>query len=190
GLFPVLILRLLYRAISSGLAFPAFETLFGGGAWGINSNLGEGTAAAWNPLLMTVALLACLLLSACLYCVGAGPIRQTGPWYCGEVHRPPEVKFSAFSLYLPFKHLFFLRVGGYEQEGIYPVLRMPAVRLRPEMARAFDVDRYFYTPVVRWSMVFMERFSRLHVGIPQVYVVWMVIGALLAILILFAFSGV
>ncbi len=190
GLFPGPILRLLYQAISPGLAFPAFGALFTGNAWGVTSNLGEGMVAAWNPLIMVAALMVCLALSALIYRAGAAPVRQTALWYCGEGHRPQDVKFSAFSLYLPFKHFFTIRVGGYEQEGVYPVLRMPRVRLRTELTRVFDADRCFYNPVVRWSMGFMERFSRLHVGIPQVYVVWMVIGALLAILILFAFSRV
>jgi len=190
GLFPVPVLRLLYQAIGPSLAFPAFEALFGGSPWGVTSNLGEGTAATWNPLVMVAALLACLALSALLYRAGAAPVRQTALWYCGEAHRPQEVKFSASSLYLPFKRFFHLHVGRYEQEGVYPVLRMPTLRLRAELPRAFDVDRYLYRPVVRWSMGFMERFSRLHVGIPQVYVAWMVVGALLAILILFAFSRV
>jgi hypothetical protein len=190
GLFPVPVLRLLYQAISPGLAFPAFEALFGAGSWGVTSNLGEGTVAAWNPLVMVAALLACLALSALLYRAGGAPARQAALWYCGETHRPQEVKFSAFSLYLPFKRFFHLHVGRYEQEGVYPVVRLRAVRLRAEFPGAFDVDRYLYRPVVRWSMGFMERFSRLHVGIPQVYVAWMVAGALLAILILFAFSRV
>lgn len=190
GLFPVPVLRLLYQAISPGLDFPAFEALFGRSPWGVTSNLGEGMAAAWNPLVMVAALSACLLLSALIYRAGAAPVRQTALWYCGEAHRPQDVKFSASSLYLPFKRFFTIHVGGYEQEGVYPVLRMPTVRLRTGLPRVFDVDRFFYNPVVRWSMRFMERFSRLHVGIPQVYVAWMVIGALLAILILFAFSRV
>ncbi len=190
GLFPVPILRLLHQAINFGPAVPPFEALFGESPWGVTSNLGEGMAAAWNPLVMVAALLACLALSMLIYRLGAAPVRHTAIWYCGEAHRPQEVKFSAFSLYLPFKRFFSIHVGGYEQEGVYPVLRMPAVRLRTELARAFDLDEYLYKPVVRWSMGFMERFSRLHVGIPQVYVVWMVVGALLAILILFAFSRV
>jgi hydrogenase-4 component B len=190
GLFPVPVLRLLYQAISPGLAFPAYEALFGGSPWGVTSNLGEGLAAAWNPLVMVAALLACLALSVLIYRVGAAPVRQTALWYCGEAHRPQEVKFSAHSLYLPFKHLFSLRVGSYEQEGVYPVLPIPRLKLRVDLARAFDVDRYLFRPAVRWAMGFMERFSRLHVGIPQVYVAWMVIGVLMAILILFAFSRV
>jgi hydrogenase-4 component B len=188
GLLPLPFLRLLYHAISPGLGLPAFEALFQRSAWGVTSNLGEGPAAAWNPLVMTVALLACVCLSAFLYRAGAAPVRQTALWYCGEVHRPQEVKFSAFSLYLPFKRFFFLRVGNYEQVGVYPVFRIPKLKLPTGLTRALEVDRFLYDPVVRWSTAFMNRFSRLHVGIPQVYVVWMVVGALLAILILFAFS--
>jgi NADH:ubiquinone oxidoreductase subunit 5 (subunit L)/multisubunit Na+/H+ antiporter MnhA subunit len=189
GLFPAPILRLLYQAISPGLSLPAFEALFQRSAWGVTSNLGEGTAAAWNPLVMTVALLACVFLSALLYRAGSAPVRQTALWYCGEVHRPQEAKFSAFSLYLPFKRFFFLRIGNYEQMGVYPVFRTLKLKLPTGLARALEIDRFLYDPVVRWSTAFMSRFSRLHVGIPQVYVVWMVVGALLAVLILFAFSS-
>ncbi len=190
GLFPVPILRLLYVSIAPGMDLPAVEALFKGGAWGISSNLGEGTAATWNPAAMVAALLACLILSALLYRAGGVPARQTTVWYCGETHRPEEVKFTAFSLYLPFKRFFSVRIGNYQQEGIYPVLRAPKIQLPTELKRAFDIDQLLYNPVVRLSMSFMERFSRLHVGIPQVYVLWMVIGIVFAILVLFAFSMV
>jgi len=188
GLFPVPVLRLLYQAIAPGLALPPFETLFGGGPWGVATNLGEGTAAAWNPLAMGTALLACLVVSCLLYRAGGASVRQTALWYCGEKHRPDEVKFTAFSLYLPFKRFFYVRIGNYEQEGVYPAFRMPTVKLPTELRRAFDIDQFFYNPVVRWAMGFMDRFSRIHVGIPQVYVLWMVIGIVFAIAILFALS--
>jgi hypothetical protein len=100
------------------------------------------------------------------------------------------VKFTAFSLYLPFKRFFSIRIGNYQQDGIYPVLRAPKLRLPTELKRAFDIDQFLYEPVVRWSVGFMERFSRTHVGIPQVYVLWMIVGIVFAILVLFAFSTV
>ncbi len=190
GLFPVPFLRAIYRALGPGLALPPFETLFGGGPWGVATNLGEGTAAAWNPLAMGTALLACLVVSCLLYRAGGASVRQTALWYCGEKHRPEEVKFTAFSLYLPFKRFFYVRIGNYEQEGVYPAFRMPTVKLPTELRRAFDIDHFLYDPVVRWAMGFMERFSRIHVGIPQVYVLWMVIGIVFAIAILFALSRV
>ncbi len=190
GLFPFPVLRLLYQAIAPGLALPAFEALFEGGPWGVTSNLGEGTAAAWNPMAMVAALLACVVLSAWIFRVGGVPARQAALWYCGEAHRPQEVKFSASSLYLPFKRFFSVRIGNYQQEGIYPLFRAPKIKLPLELKRAFDIDQFLYNPVVRWSMGFMERFSRAHVGIPQVYVLWMIIGIVFAILVLFAFSRV
>lgn len=190
GLFPVPFLRLIYQALGPGLALPPFEPLFGGGAWGVATNLGEGTAAAWNPLAMVAALLACLFVSCLLYRAGGAQVRQTALWYCGEEHRLAEVKFTAFSLCLPFKRFFSVRIGNYQQEGVYPALRVPKLRLPTELRQVFDIDGFLYNPVVRWSMSFMERFSRLHVGIPQVYVLWMVIGIVFAILVLFAFSRV
>lgn len=190
GLFPLPFLRLIHQALGPSPAPPSFEALFGGSPWGIASNLGEGAAATWDPLVIVAAFLACLLLSALIYRVAKAPVRQTALWYCGEEHRPAQVKFSAFSLYLPFKRFFYIRVGGYEQEGLYPALRIPKLRLPTELGRAFDIDRFLYNPIVRWSMSSMERFSRTHVGIPQVYVLWMVIGMVFAIAILFALSRV
>jgi tetrahydromethanopterin S-methyltransferase subunit F len=52
------------------------------------------------------------------------------------------------------------------------------------------VDEYFFYPIVRFSMRLIDRFSRIHVGIPQVYVLWMIVGMVLAIIILFSLSGV
>jgi hypothetical protein len=139
---------------------------------------------------MVAALGVCVVVSVLLYHLGGAPVRQTALWYCGETHRPEQVKFSAYSLYLPFKRFFYVRIGNYQQEGVYPAFRMPTVKLPMELRRAFDIDHFFYDPVVRWSMRFMERFSRTHVGIPQVYVLWMVIGIVVAIAILFALSTV
>lgn len=190
GLWPVPFLKFLYEATGPAPGKPPFALLFGEDTWGLTTNLGEGIAANWTPLAMVAALGVCVAVSVLLYRLGGAPVRQTALWYCGETHRPEQVKFSAYSLYLPFKRFFYVRMGNYEQEGVYPAFRVPTPKLPTELWRAFDIDQFLYDPVVRWSMGFMERFSRIHVGIPQVYVLWMVIGIVVAIAILFALSTV
>lgn len=193
GLFPAIPLKILYLAAGSsqtGIHVPAFESLFGETSLGLIANLGEGIGGLWNPVILFIAFAICFVIVYVLSKSGGAATRRSEVWYCGEAHKPAEVHFSADSLFAPFKRVFRIRIGGYRQEGIYPAWKVPTIPLPTELKKAFDVDQWFYYPIVRWSLKFFEQFAKTHVGIPQVYTLWMVMGTIFAIIIMFALSRV
>jgi len=52
-----------------------------------------------------------------------------------------------------------------------------------------DFDRWLYTPAANAIDSAADRFSRTHVGIPQIYLLWIVIGALVVTAILLWVRG-
>ncbi|MBC7187405.1 MAG: hypothetical protein H5U38_10260 [Calditrichaeota bacterium] len=154
-------------------------------------DLGSGTVAAWNPLVIFMAAVICFLLSWSLFRAGAAPVREDATWYCGEVHSDEEVRYKARGLYLSFKQFFKIRVGGYEQPGVYPQIRYPRMQLdeRNLLRRILNIDNWFFYPLTDGFMRLMRFFSGTHVGIPHVYLLWLVIGVIMAVVILFALAG-
>ncbi|MDH7498754.1 MAG: proton-conducting transporter membrane subunit [candidate division NC10 bacterium] len=192
GLYPKVPILFLYEAIPSlgaSLAFPRMESLFGASAFVVSTNLGEGIGGIYNGSAMVIAFLILMFVAFLLYRMGGAKVREDSTWYCGERHVAKEVHYRAYSFYLPFEKLMRIRIGGYQQEGIYPTFRLPRISLSPRLKNLFDVDEYFYYPITRWFMRLIDKFSHIHVGIPQVYVLWMIIGMVLAIIILFSLSG-
>ena len=192
GLYPMVPISLLYQALpalGANLAFPNMPSLFGASYFGVTTNLGEGIGGVYNGSILLVAFLISIFVAFLLYRAGGAKVREDVTWYCGEKHLGPEVHFTADSLYLPFKSFIRIRVGRYQREGIYPTFKLPKISLSPRLKRVFDVDEYFFYPIVRFSMRLFDKFSRIHVGIPQVYVLWMIVGMVLAIIILFSLSG-
>ncbi|MCR4437534.1 MAG: proton-conducting transporter membrane subunit [bacterium] len=154
-------------------------------------DLGSGTVAAWNPLVILIAAVICFLLSWSLFRAGAAPVREDATWYCGEVHSDEEVRYKARGLYLSFKQFFKIRIGAYEQPGVYPQVRYPRVQLdqRKLLRRVLNVDNWFFYPLTDGFMKLMRFFSGTHVGIPHVYLLWLAIGVLMGVVILFALAG-
>jgi hypothetical protein len=66
-------------------------------------------------------------------------------------------------------------------------MRAPA--FPPWLRRAFDLDSWLYLPVARAVERGARGVSRTHVGIPQVYLLWIVVGAIAVVGIVLAFLG-
>jgi len=191
GIAPVLAIRGIYPAISAVLSpgyAPSASALFGRSALGVTLNLGEGAAGAWYPLVLVAGLLGGLAVAHLLYHSGGARARLTEVWYCGELHADEEARYRAHSYYLPFKEFLQVRIGAHRTSGVYPKLPIPHVGQPTAVRRALDLDGWLYYPLVRWGGRVLDRFSRTHVGIPQVYVLWMVGGMILAIVVLFWLS--
>ena len=73
---------------------------------------------------------------------------------------------------LPFKHAI---------EGIYPSVRLRAPAFPGTLRRAFAVDNWLYEPFSRLVQRAACAVSRTHVGVPQVYLLWIVAGAVAVI---------
>jgi hydrogenase-4 component B len=134
------------------------------------------TIGVWNPLL-TMAVFLFLVLFGYLISRSAGAkFRTVGNWYCGSVIKPGETIYHASSYYLPLKQYF----------ALLNVRLFPArLELKADLTRAFNLDRWFYYPFTKSVISASRWFARSHVGIPQVYLLWTVIGAVITITMIF-----
>jgi hypothetical protein len=57
------------------------------------------------------------------------------------------------------------------------------------LRRALDFDQWFYAPTVKAIDRAADRVSRTHVGTPQIYLLWIVIGAIVVTGILLWVNG-
>lgn len=168
GVFPQFVLRVVEHAIAGLTGAPV-------AAVDATRTLGkllliDGTAVAfWSPLAMLAALVVLALLSYGIQRAGGAPTRSVPVWYCGEEHAPATVRYPASSFYAPFKHAF---------QGLYPSTKVHVPRFPAPLRRALDVDHWLYAPAAKVIDRTAARISRTHVGIPQIYLLWIVIGAI------------
>jgi hypothetical protein len=180
GLAPAWPLAYVHRAVAglpSAGSLPELATLLGGGP-GLRVVAGTIGVAFWAPLPVAACL---LLLGAASYFLiqraGGAPVRDVPVWMCGEEVGAEISRYPASSFYLPFKRAF---------QGIYPSVQVRAPAFPGWLRRAFDLDSWFYLPVARAVEDGARGVSRTHVGIPQVYLLWIVVGAIAVIGIVLA----
>lgn len=168
GIFPQFVVRFVGMAIQSATAIPftAIETtpILGG------LRLIDGSAVGfWSPVAALMGLTLLALLSYSIQRAGGAQSRSVPVWYCGEEHSPALVRYRASSLYLPFKDAF---------DGIYPSGRIRVPTFPAFVRRVLDLDQWLYRPIAKAFDTAADRVSRIHVGIPQIYLLWIVIGAI------------
>jgi hypothetical protein len=129
---------------------------------------------------MFAALAVLALLSYAIQRAGGAQTRSVPVWYCGEEHAPATVRYPASSFYLPFKHAF---------EGIYPSWKVRVPKFPASVRRALDFDHWLYAPTAKAIDTAADHVSRTHVGIPQIYLLWTVIGAVVVTGILLLVRG-
>ncbi|MBI2407259.1 MAG: hypothetical protein HYV19_03010 [Gemmatimonadetes bacterium] len=184
GLAPFAVLRLVHQAIvglPSMIGAPDFASLLGGSNTTLALARDGITLASWAPVPLTAVLLI-LGIAAYVGLQRAGGVvtRRVPVWACGEEENPAELRYRADSLYRPFKDVF---------HGMYP--RMPVVRFEfPDfLRRTLDLDHWLYQPLARGTQGAVRGVSRTHVGIPQVYLLWIIIGAVAVILTVLLVTG-
>jgi hydrogenase-4 component B len=179
GIFPQPMLRFVGRAIEGVTALP-FSGVEVSRMWG-GLILTDGSPVGfWSPLAMLAALTILALLSYGIQRAGGAQVRTAPVWYCGEEHAPATVRYPASSFYLPFKHAF---------QGIYPSGTVHVPKFPAPLRRALDFDQWLYTPAIKMIDRAAGRVSRTHVGTPQIYLLWIVIGAVLVTGILLLVRG-
>jgi hydrogenase-4 component B len=180
GLFPMLPLTAIYRAVTSLTTAVSGATLsgaLGASALGLTLTPDGAVAGVWHPLASTVALIICVALSYGIARLAQAPSRVVPVWYCG-VDLPQRLgHFHAHGFYEPFRRAF---------ERVYVTTGTPKAAYPTTLAKVFDVDAWLYGPLVKAGSRVAERFSRSHVGIPQWYLVWQVVGMVLVLLVLFS----
>jgi hydrogenase-4 component B len=168
GIFPQFVLRFVGHAIEGVTATPVVA-VDASRMWGGLFLIDGPPVAFWSPLAILTVLAVLALLSYAIQRAGGARTRSVPVWYCGEEHAPATVRYPASSFYLPFKHAF---------QGIYPSGKVHVPRFPAPLRRALDFDQWLYRPTVKVIDTAAERVSRTHVGILQIYLLWIVIGAI------------
>jgi hydrogenase-4 component B len=169
GVVPFAVLGPLRDAVVglTSIAVPDAAALLGGLA-GLVLSVNGQAVAYWAPPAMIGGIVILGLLAAVIARAGGAEVRNVPVWYCGEEHDSEAVRVRASTFFLPFKSAF---------TGIYPRLRLTPPAFPGWLRRVFDVDSWLYHPAVRLIDRGAEGVSRTHVGIPQVYLLWIVVGA-------------
>ncbi len=179
GVFPQLALR---------FVGPAIATVTGMLAGGVDASriwgglfLTDGTPVGfWSPLAILSALAVLAVIAYGIQRAGGAPVRSVPVWYGGEEYSPALVRYPASSFYLPFKRAF---------QGIYPIRAVHPPKFPAPLRSALDFDRWLYLPAVKVVDKAAEGVSRTQAGIPQIHLLWIVIGAVLVTAILLLFRG-
>jgi len=192
GILPAIVIPILYTSLGSlGLSayLPKLDALFRGSYLGLNTNLGEGITTTFNPLYILIILIICITLTYLISKIGKSKVRQTETWYCGEEHTAEESRYKAHSFYSPFKKIIRVRIGKYWSETLYFTnIPWPKIKLPAFIKKVLQIDQWFYYPLVNFIMKIFDKISVIHSGVPQVYTLWLIIGLVLAIIVLFALS--
>ncbi len=183
GVLPILAMKHLYTAVSSILPAgysPTFASLLGTSPLTINLSLGGVVSGAWGPVVVLVAFTGCLALAYFIFRMGGATRRQVPMWLCGEEHDFAEVRYPVHSFLLPFNQYF---------AKIYPSIPIPKLPRPAAILRLLDVDKWLYYPGLRLGERIIRVFSATHAGFPQLYMLWVIIGAVLAVIVLFSMGG-
>ncbi len=181
GVLPFWPLRFIREAVAASvpIAVPSASELLGG-PWGLSVAGGGVALALWSPLALVVGMALLALVAYGLQRAGGAGTREVAVWTGGEEHAAGAVRYPASSFYLPFKHAF---------EGIYPRIRWRVPAFPAGLRRVFDVDSWAYQPVARLVERSAGAVSRSHVGVPQVYLLWIVVGAVAVVAIVLGLVG-
>ncbi len=187
GLLPWIPLSAIEQGVAQLLG-PAMGEPFGGAlATGFGSDpllqlsVGAAGLSLWAPLPVAAVL---LLLGLGVYLgiqrAGDASTREVPVWTCGEEEDPGALRYGAGSFYLPFKHAF---------RGVYPQVRLRPVAFPTVLRRALNPDTWLYLPLARWVERSSHRVARSHVGVPQVYLLWIVLGAVGVVVVILLALG-
>jgi len=176
GVFPEAPLRIIHESVATAAqtALPAYDAVLGG-SQALNLMVGQSGLAGWAPLTMLAVLVVLVLVAYGIQRAGGAEVRNVPVWTCGEEHDPDTVRYPASSLYLPFKHAF---------ERIYPSFKVSVPGFPAFLRRAFDIDAWLYDPLVRMLDRAAAGMTRTHVGTPQMYLLWIVVGAIVVVAIM------
>jgi len=179
GVLPTLPTAYIFRAVTAvahNAAVPSYQQVLGSSSIALAFTPNTAVTGVWSPLPVVAVFAVLLALSYGLMRLGGAPVRKVECWYCGEEHADELVRFRASGFYGPFKHAF---------ERVYLRVPLPRVRFPRILERVFDLDAWLYEPAVRAGGKLAERLSRTHVGIPQMYMLWQIIGMIIVLALLF-----
>jgi hypothetical protein len=187
GLLPWIPLSVIQGGVAGVLAPGSVQALGPALSGGLGPDPALGLAlggtglALWAPLPTTLVL---LVLAAAVYLglqrAGGARTREVPIWVCGEEEEPAALRYAAGSFYLPFKHAF---------RGVYPDFKVQPPPFPAGLRRALNPDRWLYLPLARWVDRSSRTVARSHVGVPQVYLLWIVLGAVAVVAVILLSMG-
>lgn len=133
--------------------------------------------ATWSPVILFVTLIVAFVIAEAIRGPGRAQRRSVPSWYGGEEHTEDEVRYRAQGFYSPFNEAF---------ARVYPHLPTPSMPSLGSLRTVLDFDSWLHAPLLRWGGNAIDRISKSHVGVPQLYMVWQVAGMIIVILVLFA----
>ena len=184
GIFPAAIILMLFRVLQPALGTASAALMQGAlGAlpWqGVTLSPNGATITAVSPVVILLALAVCAVVTYAIYRSVSVASRPASIWNCGEVVSDEAVRYRASSFYKPFRNL------------IHPVFwkpKWPQLSPPQPLARSLDFDRWLYFPIGSAFVRIGRTFSRIHNGVPQLYLLWQVIGLVLSIVLVFWLVG-
>ncbi|MBU1625748.1 hypothetical protein KKB18_00075 [bacterium] len=133
----------------------------------------------WNPFLTIITLIILCFVGYFITRSLKAPVRTVDNWYCGSVVKSDEVIYRSSSYYLYIKEYFDLI-----NKSFLPT----KFNLKTDFSKVFNVDEWLFLPFCHGLVKFSKWFARSHVGIPQIYLLWTVVGALITFVVLFWIS--
>jgi hypothetical protein len=145
--------------------------------WGGFALIDGSAVAFWWPLGILAGLAILTALCYGIQRVARASVRRVPVWYCGEEHASKTVRYPSSSFALPFRQAF---------RNVYPVRKLPVPRFPVFIRRLLDFDKWLYNPTAHAVEKTAGVVSRTHVGLPQVYLLWIVVGAIVVVAIALA----
>jgi len=183
GLVPLLPLAAVHQALAglaSGGTMPALASLLGAGP-GLTLARDGIALGAWAPLPIGLGLV--LLVAGAYFGLqraGDAATRTVPVWTCGELEQGARVRYAPGSFYRPFKEAF---------HGIYPTVHVRLPAFPALLRRALEPDGWLYFPLARDVDRAARGVARAHVGLVQVYLLWIILGAAAVFIVLALVGG-
>jgi len=154
----------------------SFANLFGTSPLTIGIRGETAAVGFWSPVGTGVVLLAAFGLALAVRRMAGATRRPVAVWACGSLVAPEQLRFKADSYHTPFKK--FARLFLPEWHIAWRPKPWPA------LAGALNPDGWGYEPLARGTLRLFRLLAKSHVGITQIYALWVVIGLVAAFLFL------
>jgi hydrogenase-4 component B len=147
---------------------------------GISLQWNGRTSAAVMPAIVLCGLALCVGIVYWMHNAVSVSSRRAEIWNCGELVADERIRYRASSFYQPFKKMF---------SPVYRQVKLPSISVPSALIRVFDFDRWIYYPVSAAFSRLSAGCSRLHSGVPQMYLLWQALGCALSIGLVFWLMG-
>ncbi len=181
GLFPAVILLIFINKVLlpmpagvSAMASNMFYALPWQGVKLFSNDLQMITAV--SPLVILLAFAIGVVIAYAIYRSVSVESRPASIWNCGEIVSDEDVRYRASSFYKPFRNLI---------SPVYRKFGLPHLPPPQPLARGLDFDRWLYFPIGSAFVRIGRTFSKMHNGVPQLYLLWQVVGLVLSIMLVF-----